>query len=154
MKKLLFILSALGLIATGLTTASAQYYTASASYPTAASYYYQQPYSSAYYASYGSGIGSYTIGCTTYYYNTSTGAQLYTQNICTQHTDTYYTTYPASYTYPTYSYPTHNQYCTWGARNGQWYPCQTFSWFDNDYYDGHQNYLNCYYDWRGQYICW
>lgn len=87
------------------------------------------------YGSYGSGgIGSYTIGCTTYYYNTRTGAQLYTRYICNTYQyqqPTCYYTCTNSYTYPYYGnygnyygggYYGGTQYCTYRYVNGAWYP--------------------------------
>jgi hypothetical protein len=175
MKKLLLPLIITGLAVVGLTTASAQYYgsydygaysydntTYSATGYTNTSYtsydypemssqsYYGGRRGGNYYGNYGGGIGSYTIGCTTYYYNTRTGAQLYTSYIC----NTYQYTQPTYY-YPTYpyTYPS-NQYCTYGYQNGNWHQCQSYSWFDNSYNNGYQNYLNCYYDQYGRYICY
>ncbi len=152
MKKIFLMLSFLGLTITGLGTASAQY--------TTNTYYYQRPYyGNSSYVSYGSGVGSYTIGCVTHYYNTSTGAEISTQNICTtynQPTSYYYTTYPATTYYPTtYTYPT-TQYYTYGYNNGSWYPGYSSSIFSNTYtnYSGYQNYLNCSYNMYGQYICY
>lgn len=176
MKKLLLTLSALALAVTGASLAGAQYYNAS---------YYSTTHvpSTSYQYTYGAAIGSYTIGCTTYYYNTTSGAVTATQNICANtHPGTYNTptyTYPATYSYPAqYTYPANtaytsytngynynnmnSQYCTYGYRNGSWQPCYSSSWFDNNatynYNNGYnntpQNYLNCYYDAQGQYICW
>ena len=157
MKKLLLTLSLLCIGIVGISTAGAQYSYDSSNYyydstytnTSYSSYSYPAQYSypasdyGNYYGSYGHGIGSYTIGCITYYYNTRTGAQLYTQNICPT----------SNYTYPDYGYGygySHSQYCTWGYHNGSWRPCYS----GNSWSGGNNNYLNCYYDWRGQYICW
>jgi hypothetical protein len=169
MKKLLFILTLAGC---GILTANAQYYDyngydyGSYSYDTSynttayantnySTYTYPQTYYGGNYgnnySNYNGGIGSYTIGCTTYYYNTRTGAQLYTSYICNnyQYTPpTYYPTYPITY-------PSQSQYCTYGYQNGNWHQCQSYSWLgDNSYNNGYQNYLNCYHDQYGQYICY
>lgn len=155
MKKLLLILAIMGFGVVGTMYASAQYYYDSnyyydtSSYTT--SYTSYQPthgYGSSWYGgNYGNytyGIGSYTIGCTTYFYNTRTGATLYTQNICNQYTGTY----------P--SYPqTPSQYCTYKYVNGAWYPSCGGNQYGGGYYGGgYNNYLNCYYDQWGQYVCW
>lgn len=145
MKKTLLLLSILGASLLGLATVSAQYYgntTTNTSY--GSSYSYGQNH-----GNYNGGTGSYTIGCTTYYYNTRTGAQLSTQNICTnyqyQQEPTYYyptTAYYEYYTQPTYqyqySYPydygyvggnygsyygSGSNYCTYQYVNGGWYGC-------------------------------
>ena len=168
MKRIILMLAAVGLGITGLVTASAQYYSnnnsydygaysssytsTSYSYPETSSYYYGNYGGSYghgnYYDGYTGGVGSYTIGCTTYYYNTRTGSVLYTSNIC----PTYNYTYPSYYyTYP--SYPS-NQYCTYGYHNGSWNQCQSYGGFWNNYNNGYQNYLNCYYDQYGRYICY
>ncbi|MEZ0209299.1 MAG: hypothetical protein ACAH17_03945 [Candidatus Paceibacterota bacterium] len=173
MKKILLTLSFACCTALGLATASAQYYPSydygSYSYDTSytttgyanTSYssYYPQTYYGGIYgknsSTYNGGIGSYTIGCTTYYYNTRTGAQLYTSYICSTYqpqptTYTYSTTYPS---YPSYTYPT-SQYYTYGYSNGSWYPGYQSSIFDSSYNNGYQNYLNCYHDMYGQYVCY
>jgi hypothetical protein len=166
MKNILLTLSLLGMAFFGAATASAQYYGGYYDYgmmPAATTYT-----TSGYY-SYGAGVGSYTIGCTTYYYNTATGANLGSQNICQYQTPGYaaspsYYTNPSYTTYDYYNTNTYNsytnpstQYCTWGYRNGSWRPCTGGSiLFGNNYnYNNtYQNYLNCYYDPYGQYICW
>lgn len=100
MKKTLLLLSILGSSLIGLATVSAQYYgntTTNTSY--GSSYSYGQNHGGG--QNYSGGIGSYTIECTTYYYNTRTMAPLYTQNICTNN-------YQTNYQYPqetTYYYP-------------------------------------------------
>lgn len=96
---------------------------------------YSPSYSTGYYGS--GGIGSYTVGCTTYYYNTRTGAQLYTRYICNTYQyqqPTCYYTCNNSYTYPYYygnnygnyyggsNYYGGTQYCTYRYVNGSWYP--------------------------------
>ncbi len=163
MKKILFTFLFAAFCILGFSTASAQYYTSdtynygnytydNTMYSTSASYSsYSYPSSYSYgnnysYGGYGGSIGSYTIGCTTYYYNTRTGAQLYTSYICTTYTPpvtppSYY------YTYPTYP----SQYCTYGYHGGSWHPCTSYNWYGNNTYN---NYLNCYYNQYGQYICY
>lgn len=167
MKKILISLSLAGLSFVGFATVWAQYYdygsyssdsyymdTSYSNY--SSTYTYPQTYSPYNADSYRyrskSGVGSYTIGCITYYYNARTGAQLYTENICTTNCAyqypstcqlTYSYTYPVTYTYPTsysypvnYSYPSNyynsypyygnyygnTQYCTYSYVNGGWYP--------------------------------
>lgn len=111
-KTLLLLLSAIGLSIMGITTAGAGYVDyyrhtngtyANSNYYTASYTYggYSDPY---YYGT--GGIGSYTIGCTTYYYNTRTGTQLYTQILC-QNNPVAYQSYPSARTLPySYSVPT------------------------------------------------
>lgn len=141
MKKALLLLSIIGLGIAGLTSANAQYYDNyyNTSYDSSYnSMYYNSTYTTAYtqpaytsyygggsnYGYYGTGgTGSYTIGCTTYYYNTRTGAQLYTQQICNNtpvYTQPTYS-YPVQYSYPT-TYTQPSQYYTYGYSNGSWYP--------------------------------
>lgn len=155
MKKILLILSIVGFGIAGLAYANAQYYSGYGASQTGMQYYgdygvtsasysypvdYSYSVSSTYGSSYGygggygggygygnGGIGSYTIGCTTYYYNTRTGAQLYTQNICYTYTQPVYTQ-PIYYDYPYYGgnyggwYGGGSQYCTYKYINGSWYP--------------------------------
>jgi hypothetical protein len=162
MKKILLLALALSFTFTGLSVASAQYYGAysyDASYMsggyTNTSYSNSYPSPQHYYGhgnSYSGGIGSYTIGCTTYYYSTRTGSVLYTSYTCNtyQYTQpTCYYTCAAGYNY-TYSSP----YYTYGYTNGNWYPGYSSSFFGNNYNNGYQNYLNCYYDQYGRYICY
>lgn len=176
MKKILFILSLVSFSLVGIGTASAQYYTntnmysygnytysnpsygnySSYSYPgySYPNYTYSNNYSYSNSAYYG-GVGSYTIGCTTYYYNTRTGAQLYTSNICNTYNTNY--SYNYQYQYPSYNYtyPSTSQYCTYGYYNGSWSPCVSHSIFNSyNSYNGYQNYLNCYYNQYGQYVCY
>ena len=153
MKKILITLGILGLVGAGI--ASAQYYDSVyyGNYGTTNTYY--GGYNNSYYG-YGNAIGSYTIGCTTYYYNTRTGASMGQQQICnTTYTYPSTTYYQYQYTYPyTYTYPsTQSQYCTYGYNGGSWYPCYNNSWYGN-YNGGYQNYTNCYYSTYGQYICY
>lgn len=179
MKKLLFILTLAGC---GILTANAQYYDyngydyGSYSYDTlynttayantSYSNYYPQTYSGnnygTNYSNYNGGIGSYTIGCTTYYYNTRTGSQLYTSYICSNYTTPsayqYQTNYqyqqPTYYqtqTYPVTSYPSYpSQYQTYGYNNGTWYPG-----YSHSILSGTSNtYQSCYYNSYGQYLCY
>lgn len=102
------------------------------------------------YGYYGSGgIGSYTIGCTTYFYNTRTGAQLYTRYICTTYQQpTYY--YPSYPTYPS------TQYCTYKYISGAWYPsCGNSYYYGNYNYGYNSGYTNsgCYYQ-NGYQVCY
>lgn len=108
MKKLFVTLFVLAVGMTSAAMASAQYYNSN---------YYSTSYvpSTSYQYSYGLAIGSYTIGCTTHYYNTTTGTVTRTQNICTTTSPSVYVpptyAYPASYTYPVnYSYPVQYSY--------------------------------------------
>jgi hypothetical protein len=161
----------------GLATASAQYYgnmnTSAYSYGANYSYPYNTTnytHSSNYnygtfncdscnnsYGAYNGGVGSYTVGCTTYYYNTRTGTQLYTTNICNNYSS--YNNYnyqnyqyPVNYTYPTsYTYP--SQYYTYGYADGSWYPGYSSSIFTNTGYNYGYSNSNCYYQ-NGYQICY
>ena len=163
MKKILFILSFLGVGAAGLATAGAQYYS-SYDYGNYTSSYT----SSSYYPSYNSGSrASYTIGCTTYYYNPYTGASLGQQQVCSSapvYTQPTYPSYPTYPTYPTYDYGYNygytytqpSQYTTYGYSNGSWYPGYSnggiFGSFTNGGYDNYNNY-GCYYQ-NGYQVCY
>lgn len=172
MKKLFLSLSLLGLIISGAAVAGAQYYNTQYYNTTTANMgYYGSMHtthypSTSYHYSHGAAVGSYTIGCTTYYYNMTTGAHLGSENICRYSTPAVYippVTQPVVYSNPSYTtytdyysytYPS-TQNCTWGYYNGMW-RCSTNSMYGGGYHysDGYQNYLNCYYDQYGQYICW
>ena len=157
MKKILIALSLVGLSFVGFAMAGAQYYGygsysydnyyyADASYSGYSSTYPQthsQYYTDSYRYRSKDGVGSYTIVCTTYYYNTRTGAQLYTENICTTYCTYQYPStcqptysYPVTYTYPTtytypvnYSYPSNYYYTT---------PSYTYPYYGNYYYGSTQ----------------
>jgi hypothetical protein len=159
MKKILLFALGLGFMFTGLSVASAQYYGAY-SYDTSymsggytntdySNYYPQYQYGHG--SNYAGGIGSYTIGCTTYYYNTRTGTVLYTSYTCNtyQYTQpTCYYTCTTGYNY-NYSYP----YYTYGYSSGNWYPGYSSSIFGNSGYNNY-NYQTCYYNAYGQYTCY
>lgn len=119
MKNLLLIFTIIGIGIFGLI-------------PVNAAYYPNNYGNSSYYNNYNGGIGSYTIGCTTYYYSTRTRAQLYTQNICT--TYNYQYTYPTTYQYYQPSYQSYQSTYT--------YPAQTYysasSWYSA--YDSYPTY--------------
>lgn len=146
MKKILIALSFVGLSLLGVGAVSAQYYNYDTSgytntmysnysytYPQSyGNYYGNYNYGNYYGNNYYGGVGSYTIGCTTYYYNTRTGAQLYTQYICSNYNSYYPYNYYNNYSYPvqyyyyyTNPYPSYNygnQYCTYRYIGNIWYP--------------------------------
>lgn len=163
MKKILLFALGVGFMFTGLSVASAQYYGAysydtsyTGGYGTASysSYYPSSQYSQYHYGGgYSGGIGSYTIGCTTYYYNTRTGAVLYTSYIC----NTYQPTQPTCYYTCTggYNYNYSSPYYTYGYSNGSWYPRYSSSIFGNSGYNNYNyNSQTCYYNTYGQYVCY
>ncbi len=157
MKKTLFIFTIIGLGIFGVVPVNAQYYDAqfyqSASYPTTYTNtgyynnsYNNQSYNNNYSSYYMGGTGSYTIGCTTYYYSTRTGAQLYTQNICTSYN--YHDTSFYSYTNPYYVY----QY-----EGGSWYPGYYSGEYTNTGYGynyGNNNYGSSCYLQNGYQVCY
>lgn len=166
MKKTLLTLS---LLIAGALTAYAGYYNngtvCTMQYP---NYNCNQGYSS--------GYASYTIGCTTYYYNTSTRAIVGTQNICnttyTTNNDYLYQyyTYPVTYTQPTYTYtyPSYqyqttypyygtsypSQYYTYGYSDGTWYPGYSSGGIFNGMFDNNYTYNSgCYWQ-NGYQVCY
>lgn len=124
---------------------------------------------------------SYTIGCTTYYYDQYSGQQLYTKYICTTNNyqaPAYTPSYNYSYSYPqqyytyttypsNYSYYDNYNYCNgyYGSNCGygtsycnyqyQTYPYTCESNYYNDPYSSLNNsyYNNSYSNWNGQYYC-
>lgn len=129
MKKPILIFTIFGSLLFSLVTADAQYYYGANSYTN--TNYNNSYYMNTGYDYYG-GIGSYTIGCTTYYYSTRTHQQLYTEYICNNYNNNY--NYGYSYTYPSYNYSYtypyyyntnyYNNYCTYRYSNGGWhYAC-------------------------------
>ena len=162
MKKLLTTLSFLGFLTVSTVTA----YAGNLYYPT---------YSTA------SARASYTIGCTTYYYNPYTGQSLGSEQIYTgtcgyssYYQTQYQYTYPSysySYSYPTYEYQTYqpsyqynqytsspSQYYTYGYSNGSWYPGYSSGLlnsvsnsFTNTYYNSQSQ--GCYYQ-NGYQVCY
>ena len=151
MKKILVSLSLAGLSFAGFATVGAQYYDYGSysydSYYTDTSYSsysstYPQTYSPYHTDSYRyrskGGVGSYTIGCVTYYYNTRTGTQLYTENICTTYcTYQYPSTCQPTYSYPvTYTYPTNYTYPVNYSYPSNYY--STYPYYGNYYYGNTQ----------------